>query len=330
MISRRVSEKIKMAGFLWTMMVLYRHSLNYLAFFNSWVGTGISGFVEDGFSLFTEIAVPCFFITSGIFFFRIEYRMTDYVSMLQKKARTLALPFVIWNMVGLVCLLLIDKEKVGRSIPDCLLQLLLSEWYGPLWYVRDLLSLMLLSPLYGWIFKRRRAWMACLVILVLFYYWIPVSSNWLATESMLFFCVGGFLAKRTEFLSYRLQPVVLFLLVLLWIGICWGRLAMPYSHKLNIIIGVTAFWNLLDYLKENTIAWLLKVSNYSFFIYVTHGYMMKGLKRAIASVFFGSDMAALIAYLLLPVLVASIACFIGKRWRIRFPKMYEICVGGRV
>lgn len=69
MIDMELSSKIKIASLLCTMMVVYRHSLNYLAFFNSWTGHGISGFVEDGVSLLTEIAVPYFFIISGFFFF---------------------------------------------------------------------------------------------------------------------------------------------------------------------------------------------------------------------------------------------------------------------
>lgn len=69
MIDMELSSKIKIASLLCTMMVVYRHSLNYLAFFNSWTGHGISGFVEDGVSLLTEIAVPYFFYHIRLFLF---------------------------------------------------------------------------------------------------------------------------------------------------------------------------------------------------------------------------------------------------------------------
>ena len=101
MIDMELSSKIKIASLLCTMMVVYRHSLNYLAFFNSWTGHGISGFVEDGVSLLTEIAVPYFFIISGFFFFRISYyEKNNYFKMLKKKAKTLLIPFIFWNIVG--------------------------------------------------------------------------------------------------------------------------------------------------------------------------------------------------------------------------------------
>lgn len=39
------------------------------SFFNSWTGHGISGFVEDGVSLLTEIAVPYFLSYQAFSFF---------------------------------------------------------------------------------------------------------------------------------------------------------------------------------------------------------------------------------------------------------------------
>ena len=53
--------------FLCTIMVLYRHSVNYLAFFNSWNGFGINKIVQGTISSLTEIAVPFFFIVSALY-----------------------------------------------------------------------------------------------------------------------------------------------------------------------------------------------------------------------------------------------------------------------
>lgn len=72
--------------------------------------------------------------------------------MLKKKAKTLLIPFIFWNIVGGGILCLYNRAQVGDSIVNCVQQLFMSNWYGPLWYVRDLMTLMLLVPLYGWIF----------------------------------------------------------------------------------------------------------------------------------------------------------------------------------
>ena len=65
--NEELSNKLRIAGFICTVMVLYRHSLNYMAFFNSWTGFGINKVIQGSTLNFTEIAVPFFFIVSGFF-----------------------------------------------------------------------------------------------------------------------------------------------------------------------------------------------------------------------------------------------------------------------
>ena len=66
--NKDLSVKISIAGFICTLMVVYRHSLNYLAFFHSWSPQGLNGIVEDSCMRLTQIAVPYFFMVSGFFF----------------------------------------------------------------------------------------------------------------------------------------------------------------------------------------------------------------------------------------------------------------------
>ena len=63
--NKDLSVKISIAGFICTLMVVYRHSLNYLAFFHSWSPQGLNGIVEDSCMRLTQIAVPYFFMVSG-------------------------------------------------------------------------------------------------------------------------------------------------------------------------------------------------------------------------------------------------------------------------
>lgn len=68
MIDEQLSEKIKIAGGICTVMVVFRHSLNHIAFWGQWNPNSISGFIEGGISTLTEVAVPLFFTISGFFF----------------------------------------------------------------------------------------------------------------------------------------------------------------------------------------------------------------------------------------------------------------------
>lgn len=69
MISKQLSNKFKIASFLCTVMVVYRHSLNLQAFYEEDEYKLISTTIETGISKLTEIAVPFFFLTFRLFLF---------------------------------------------------------------------------------------------------------------------------------------------------------------------------------------------------------------------------------------------------------------------
>lgn len=330
-INQLLSNKIKIAGLICTMMVLYRHSLNYLAFFNSWTGVGISGKVEDFCSLLTEIAVPYFFIISGFFFFRISYTVDDYLWMIKKKFHSLFIPFVFWNVIGAGFLLFIDAGKIGDSLLSCITNLLRSDWYGPLWYVRDLMILMLLYPVYGWLFRINNGILYSVCILISFYYWIPVDSSILSTESILFFLIGGVLSNCPKAFEYRLPLWSLCLLAFVWFGTCAHIIPIlsVYMHRMNILIGVVVFWQLLNFLGERVRCCIIPLTEYSFLLYVMHAYPMKAIKRLAGAVFYGNDVAALLTYLFLPLLVAVLIYYVGRVCKRLFPHAFSIVLGGR-
>lgn len=332
MISKSLSDKIKIAGLLCTLMVLYRHSLNYLAFFNSWTGMGISKIVEDSMSKFTEIAVPYFFIVSGFFFLRNSYyERGSYVVMIKKKAKTLFLPFLIWNIAGAAFLWFIAPDKVGNGVFSCLYNLLQSNWYGPLWYVRDLMIMMILIPLYNWLFLYNRIWLYIIALLISGYMWIPVSSSLLSSESVFFFLIGGVIGRYPQTLSVILPVRYVCLLSIVWFSLSTGiiPIANVYVHKMNTLIGIVVFWMVINYMKKNAKRNLLVYAEYSFLFYVVHAYPMKAVKQGVGHLFSGNDMAALITYIMLPLLTAAVIYQVGKLWKKYFPKSYKIALGGR-
>lgn len=332
MISKSFSDKFKIAGLFCTLMVLYRHSLNFLAFFNSWTGEGISKIVEDSMSVFTEIAVPYFFMVSGFFFLNGSYyERGNYVAMAKKKVKTLFLPFLIWNITGAVFLWFIDPDKVGNGLVSCLYNLLQSHWYGPLWYVRDLMIMMMLVPLYNWLFIYNRIWLYAIALLVSGYMWIPVSCSLLSSEGIFFFLMGGFIGRYPQVLSIKLSIRHVCLLFVVWFCFSTGVVTITnvYVHKLNTLVGIVVFGMAIDYLRETAKEKLLVYAEYSFLFYVVHAYPMKAVKQGLGHLFSGNDMAALITYILLPLFTATVIYQIGKLWKKYFPQSYRIALGGR-
>lgn len=131
------------------------------------------------------LAVPCFFLFSGYYFFHKvkDFSWSTYKAKVKKRWRTLIIPYLLWN--GLFVLDIILKKIaafVVKGKPLSNIAVWLQEnsyhlfwdyaglgeetnvWgytimrYGPidapLWFLRDLIVLVLLSPLIYWLVKK--------------------------------------------------------------------------------------------------------------------------------------------------------------------------------
>lgn len=286
--NKDLSIKISIAGFVCTIMVVYRHSLNYLAFFHSWSGQGVSGTMEDFFMCLTQIAVPYFFMVSGFFFLgKNYYEQQSYRQMIVKKIHTLFIPFIIWNVVGALCLLPFDNKIIGTDILSVIQNLFGSHWYGPLWYVRDLMIVMMLYPVYGWLFRMKSLFPIWLAVAVLFYLWIPIDCSVLSSECLVFFALGGLIGKYPEVLYVRISLASNIVVTVIWLAACFTGIMNfnEWTHKLTDMVGIVAFWQLLNHIPEIWRQKALSLSAFSFLIYVMHFYPMKLFKQCIAHFF---------------------------------------------
>lgn len=332
MINENLSYRIRWGTFICTVLVVLRHSLNNYAFygtrdFPSWEVS----FVENGFIRITDIAVPFFFLVSGYFFFGRKYRLNDgtYSAMLKKKIRTLLIPFVIWNVVGGVVLLMYKRELLGTNIWSLLENFLTSQWYGPLWYVRDIMLMMLLYPVYSWILRKKFRLLFLLILCVLSYFWEPGNSSVLSFEGMFFFLLGGLLTPINIDKSYR-KTIACFL-VLLWmiVSFCQLYFFRMLILKINILFGLISFWGICQQLTRFDKSKYKELFSFSFLIYVLHFYIEKIMKVTIGHYFYQNDAVAIVAFFLIPILTILIILGLGKVLRKVFGKIYYISTGLR-
>lgn len=326
-----LSEKIRIASLLCTFMVIVRHARNLHAFWGTESVTGVCAFVENGFSVLTEIAVPYFFMVSGFFFFRTNYYQEGaYVVMLQKKARTLLVPFLIWNVTWGAILYAIGFMDWGEPLADKVTHLLMSDYYGALWYVRTLMLLMVLVPLYGWLFTTGKRWLLVLAGAGLFVLWFPVDCALLSTEGLFFFFLGGVLQRYQGVVNKKAPWGVLAVMLAVWCGMCFLRLSWSINmNKLNTLWGICTFWMLLDYLGNAVKRALLSASAMTFFIYVNHFWVVKGMKVMLAQQYQQSEMVALLAYFLLPIITFFCLLWVGWLWKRFAFRSYDVATGGR-
>lgn len=328
MITKVLSEKIKIASFICTVMVVFRHSRNLQAFDIS--ADSYCAFIETVFSKITEIAVPYFFLVSGFFFFSQSYcKFCAYKTMFSKKLRTLFIPFLFWNIVGFIIFAFAGQIGFNDYWYVYIINILTSTWNGPLWYVRDLMTMIFFIPVYGWIMNWGKWWLFTIVFIVLFHLWIPVACNWVSYESILFFFGGGILWRYPIVINYKTNRWVLGILFVIWMMRCIIFPNSWFLNKYNIILGIIVFWQLLNYLPKKIHNKCLKIAPFSFFIYVAHIFVVKIAKAGANHFFHGNDFVALITYFACPIITIALLFHLGKKWKKHFLSSYNLVTGNR-
>ncbi|WP_156461997.1 acyltransferase [Rhizobium sp. Leaf311] len=170
---------------------------------------GVYGFFDWlrvflGDALF-RIGVPCLSAISGYLLFRKGMQAFDYLATVKSKARTVLLPFLLWNGALVAAVLLLQRFGVGVGYFPDLWNATPREMMShgaaveefplnvPLYFLRDLFVCILLSPILAFL-VRRYAW-ATLGVLLVITAWPEVTLFIVQKKSILFsFTLGIALA----------------------------------------------------------------------------------------------------------------------------------------
>lgn len=132
--------------------------------------------------------------------------------MVKKKFKTLFIPYVIWNIFGGLILLFYAKDEFGKSLSEVILNIFMSNWNGPMWYIRDLILIMVLVPLYNWIFIYNKWYVYIPILLILIWNWIPIDCSLLSSEALLFFLIGCVFWNHDGFIKTKMKSSLLIFL----------------------------------------------------------------------------------------------------------------------
>lgn len=231
------------------------------------------------------VAVPLFFAISGYLLLRkLEATPAAYARLLRTKAVAIGVPFVLFNAIWIGWVFAVGSipNFGGRSfvlaagIPQKLLGIGTSPFNYPLWFLRDLLLVFVLAPVYL-VFFRRLPHLGLLALGLAWFLESPASEYSLAGFAFAFYA-GGWLARtRTNLRDtagwdkyvlplYGLLTVVVGLQP--WLGL--DPYALAALKKVYQMLGVAAFWCLSRqrWLKGSRLLhWLAAMS---FFVFLTH------------------------------------------------------------
>ena len=324
----------------------------------------------------SRVAVPFFFFTSGFFFFSNlqVWSWKGYALKIRKRIRTLAVPYLSWNLLAF-CIPLI-KKVLGtlihsKSWNSVILYLQTWNWrmlidsrvfdrtrvnilglanYGtapivlPLWFLRDLMIVSLLSPIIYWMVKNNRHWgIALLFVFFVTRIWILLPG--FSISAIFFFSLGAYLsvnglniarvARKWAYLSIPLS-ILLFVPCLIYDGFqtITGDNLMPFY----IISTLFSFIAIASVCVERYCLTPNKfLTHSSFFVYAAHTVSIfiwwtpMQLAKKVLQLMLPENgaLASLINYLLIPFITLALCLFAYFVLVRCFPRVASVLCGGR-
>ena len=270
-----------------------------------------------------KVVVPVFFVISGYLFFANvrEWNMSVYCQKMRRRLKTLLLPYLLWNLLMALKLHAFSWDMLWVYDTHAGMQ---TDWLGcenwmtapanmPLWFLRDLMVVSLLTPII-YIGVKRFGWYL-MVPLTLFYlsgigaFAVPGLSMY----AVYFFTLGAFFAIRKINLLNVLQRYQLSLLALAVIlaSMMMATYHQPVFSSLMLcfrLVGALAVFGAGRWLLVKT-DWRLPkvVADASYFVYLAHYvFFMSFIDDAFFCHFGDSSASLCLHYLLCPLLKAAI------------------------
>jgi len=368
-ISPHLSRKFKFWSFASMVMVVFVHGYNlnqrYLqsaTIVNEklTLNTFIQYFSSNGLFRFF---IPMLFIISGYLFALQDDQ--PYKQRINKRLRTLLLPYLIWSAVGLLFTWALEMSSYGRGI---ILETHLAQmsgnrillhsytWYEllfrwlllpvsyQLWFVRVLFIYNLAYPALRWcVIKAPKIFFPLIILL-----WLANFGTLIVeAEGLFFFSLGIWMQKR----NFDMEKPAKWLNPLTW-GIVFvtlaaiktilafkgysimGNAVFPVIHimyKIVVFSGLIAAWFCSNRVVEWCMSrkWFLWLTSFSFFIYVAHAPLVSYAVNMVFPLINHIPDYRLLCYFLLPVAILILCIIVGALIKTLSPKFFAILTGGR-
>ena len=296
-----------------------------------------------------ETGVPGFFFISGYLFF---LSRKTYIQKLKTRIHTLLIPYLLWNtlLLALYVVALIigyPQDVNGRSLTDYnIIDYLRLFWdrgtfdngnfvplLCPLWYIRNLIIMSIISPLLFYILRYVRE----LFLIFIAFWWMTTPHNAFIQQTILFFSLGAYfaiLSKNPLYMAYKRRWMVLTLFSIFAIGDILSHVYIntPINlqiHRISLIFNIPVLLLLGDWCirQEYTSKFL---PNAAFIVFCVHYPIVVVLRKfCIAQCSDASDIIHIMLYFVCVVISTLFRLSIYQILNLYFPKVKNILSGKR-
>ncbi len=339
-IFKRRSDLIK---FILSFGVVWGHAQNWKVYSLTEMSTGFAAFVyhleHKGFVLF-GLMIPMYYFLSGFSYFR-DYSLSDTLRKWKNRVFTLLIPWLGWNTIVWAMNILIRQIPfiASRLNSDADYCLTLRSWLdtgligsadGPMWFIKNLIILTLLSPGIYLLIKNKYIGIAAIAGSIAAVYFTD-SDRFTALVSLVFFMEAGYCSIHLKDLFMRRYSKTA--------RICAAGLLLLYmifcrSYELQ----GGGVWYALTFTAANPAVWVLmsdremgetskKLNSYRFWIYSSHYFPLECIEKIFLILFGTSAYAALADYILTPILTLILVLTLGYFVKKYLPILWAILNG---
>lgn len=219
-----------------------------------------------------SIAVPCFFLISGYLLFANIEKMTFdiYFRKINRRFRTLMVPYICWNLLAVAYLYITQHIELTSFV-----QIFLAPANFPLWFLRNLIVMVLFFPAFYLLINGTR-YLGLIIVTVLFIFntFYSVSSTYGAI-SFYFFYVGAYggIYKISVWripCCIRNLCYIVTLLLLLILFILYGNNTVLLTRCYLIIGTLSCIFYVYGKIEHKKVRIIPLLTSASFFVYVSH------------------------------------------------------------
>ena len=296
-----------------------------------------------------ETGVPGFFFISGYLFFLSK---KSYAQKLQTRVRTLLVPYLLWNTLLLSAYLIalaagFPQDINGKSLTDyTFIDYLRLFWdrgsfdngnfvplLCPLWYIRNLLLMSILSPLLFYVIRYARE----VFLLIAAVWWLLTYDNAFIPQTVLFFSLGAYFSiHQVNPLAISLKLKQVFIFLCIFFAICdflvhtvWGTPINLQIHRLALILNIPVLLLVGDYCMRHHVH-RQTLTDAAFIVFCVHYPIVVVLRKVcIAKFAESSDGLHILLYFICVIIVTLLSLLTYQVLSRYFPKAKNLLSGNR-
>ena len=349
----RTIDNKKLSGInaLMSVLVVLLHSENLHAY--TMTEGMLSSFVKGFEWFFSEnlclMAVPAFFMISGVLFYR-DFDISLYPKKLKSRFFSLIVPFFAWNLFRYLLFYILGVTGFAKGVmgarplefnfKSIISSVVFYESNLGFWFIYQLILYSILSPVIRLLVKNKWVGIFSVFGMIAIYssdifgdfLMVTMNKRFILLDSFIYYFIGAYVGTHGFWLLDKKSNTIKYLS---FAGLLTGQaLHYIYLHTcllwiyvLWLAISAISLWYAYDYIKPAK--WLTAISSITFFVYAGHGTILEFLQLLGAYTLHDSPIVALITYILFPVATLLLLLGLSKLYKRYTPRLWKILNGGR-